>query len=261
MAGSALRPAQRVSDCCGSRSITATLRPASAQAAARCASTVVLPAPPFCCAKVMAWPMRRGPPSGAGRDSLLLSPPMGSPRGAQRGIGDGPRNSTFQPSGRRPRGPQGRAARPGPPPPRRRSPRSRRASPCRGAAPGGRPRRGRCAARCAAGRRPGPTPSRIVRPSSQKSTAPSMTWIASSSLWWTCSGGPSPAGISGLERAEARVRAGDGDGVGDAEPVRRQRACAAAARAVSMFIGCSSLSWSAPGRACQANPRQSRAYP
>src|SRR5579872_2457834 len=34
-------------------SMTATRRPAAAQASARCAASVVLPAPPFCCAIVM----------------------------------------------------------------------------------------------------------------------------------------------------------------------------------------------------------------
>ena len=56
-AGSARSLDQRVSDCCGSRSMIATERPASAQAAARWARTVVLPEPPFCWAKVIAWPI------------------------------------------------------------------------------------------------------------------------------------------------------------------------------------------------------------
>ncbi len=127
-------------------------------------------------------------------------------------------------SGRTPPARLGRAAPRLPPRPRRRSPRTLPASPSRAGAPAGGPQRGSSAARSAAGIPPWPLPRRVICPSSQKSTSPSMTWIASSSPWWTCSGGPSPAAIT-LSKAPRLA-----PGAGDARWCSCRRAIAASAR-------------------------------
>ena len=58
------RSAQLAAEACGSRSITAVLRPLAAKATAKCRATVVLPAPPFwlmsatvCMALALNWYM------------------------------------------------------------------------------------------------------------------------------------------------------------------------------------------------------------